>query len=136
MLASFSSQHLESHLHDPGNPLYDSITKNDALGDLSLDHLVVLYVGFIDDALVAVGGSTALEDMGDEFTAAALTDALFDGKDPAPAETIQRAINRVLEPGISNDGLLGEQTFAAYRTLAKDSAARNQLLDVGLELPV
>ena len=31
MLASFSSQHLESHLHDPGNPLYDSITKNDAL---------------------------------------------------------------------------------------------------------
>ena len=32
MLASFSSQHLESHLHDPGNPLYDSITKNDALG--------------------------------------------------------------------------------------------------------
>ena len=31
MLASFSSQHLESHLHDPGNPLYDSITKNHAL---------------------------------------------------------------------------------------------------------
>ena len=34
MLASFSSQHLESHLHDPGNPLYDSITKNHALNGL------------------------------------------------------------------------------------------------------
>jgi quinol monooxygenase YgiN len=34
MLASFSSQHLESHLHDPGNPLYDSITKNHALEGL------------------------------------------------------------------------------------------------------
>ena len=90
---------------------------------------MVLYVGFIDDALGAVGGSTALEDIGDEFAAAALADALFDGKDPAPVETIQRAINRVLERGISNDGVLGEQTFAAYRTLAKDSATRNQLLD-------
>ena len=35
MLASFSSQHLESHLHDPGNPLYDSITKNHALVHLA-----------------------------------------------------------------------------------------------------
>ena len=31
------------------------ISADTPLGDLSLDHLVVLYVGFIDDALVAVG---------------------------------------------------------------------------------
>ena len=59
MLASFSSQHLESHLHDPGNPLYDSITKNDALV-----MLMTLLVSLTDaiaspfrtTAHVAVGG--------------------------------------------------------------------------------
>ena len=46
MLASFSSQHLESHLHDPGNPLYDSITKNHALEQREATFRRLLAQGF------------------------------------------------------------------------------------------
>ena len=97
--------------------------------ELMHDQLLRLYVGYFDSLLGDVGGVSALENIGDELAAVALADALFDTKELTPVKTVQRAINRIFTPRVPENGVFGEQAFAAYRKLSEDRVSRNLLLD-------
>ncbi len=119
----------------------DRLPLGTAPDDLTMDEKAKIYRAYIDDGLKHVGGSGALERIGDDAAAASLADTLFRHGATGGAELVRAAINDVV-PGsvrqagqISPDGntvsrhTMNEEAFAAYRKLAKDPATRRKLLD-------
>ncbi len=75
-----------------------------------------------------MGGAVALEKIGDQKAAMALSDVLFRGGGSGGAKLLQGAINRV-DPGrVTEDGKMGPETFEAFRSLAEDESTRCKML--------
>jgi hypothetical protein len=99
--------------------------------DLTADQKVTVYRAYLENAFRHVTGkNTALDRIGDDQAAAALADTLFRHGGGKPGNRIvQNAINDVVPGRVAVDGVLGNDTLAAYGELAREPATKRALLD-------
>lgn len=111
------------------------IAKVKAPKDLTPEQSAKVMHTYLADVLRTSGGAQALESLGDREAAAALAHTLYHHGRGAGAEAIQQAINDVHKAKggkgdlVPEDGLMGPQTFEAYRRLAADTKTKWSLID-------
>ena len=99
--------------------------------DLTYDQRADAYHAYMDNAFQHVTGkSAALNHVGDDEAAAALADSLFRHGGGRPGNrVIQKAINDVAPGRVAVDGVLRNDTIAAYGEFAREPATKRALLD-------
>ena len=111
--------------------LLPSVPSGTRSRDLTYEQRVEAYRAYLDNAFQHVTGkSAALDSIGDFEAAAALADTLFRHGGARPANrVVQNAINDVAPGRVAADGVLRNDTVAAYGELARDPATKRALLD-------
>jgi hypothetical protein len=103
--------------------------------DLSPAQVAAIYQFQTDRNFGTVGGANALNNVGNQYAAAALADTLFWEGSGDGAQTVQQAINRAIVnsgsslPGVAEDGKMGPGTLGAYTALSQDPTSQACLLD-------
>jgi len=113
-----------------GNLLFPDLAHVRTPSDLTVEQVAAIYRFQTDQNFDTVGGSAALDKVGDPYAAAALNDTLFRPGAAGGARTVQQAINEVLGSGsVPEDGQMGPATLDAYARLAQNPDTRAELLD-------
>jgi hypothetical protein len=97
---------------------------------LTAEQVAVIYRYQTDQNFDTVGGSGALDKVGDPYAAAALNDTMFWQDKGDGSRTIQKAINDVAGKNtVPEDRQMGPATLDAYAKLAQNPVTRAALLD-------
>ena len=112
------------------NPLLPSLSRTMTPDQLTPEQAALIYRYYARDAFHTVGGSAALDNVGNRYAAAALFDTMFWQGRGSGAKTIQQAINDVAGAGtVPEDSQMGPATLDAYAKLAQKPETRAELLD-------
>ncbi len=113
-----------------GNPLFPDLAQVRTPRALTAEQAAAIYRFQTDRNFDTVGGSGALDKVGDPYAAAALNDTMFWQGQGAGSRTIQQAINDVAGKGtVPEDSQMGPATLEAYARLAQNPDTRAELLD-------
>lgn len=106
-----------------------AVDENTTMKNMTPEQAATLYHYQLDYCLERVGGSAALDGVGDKQAAAALCDTLFQFGDNGGADVIRRAVDAVTGKSSEETGRLGKGYYEKYCQLAQNPQTRQALSD-------
>ncbi|HVI52390.1 MAG TPA: DUF6538 domain-containing protein [Candidatus Sulfotelmatobacter sp.] len=107
----------------------DAVDENTTMKNMTAQQAATLYRYQVDYCLGRVGGSAALDGVGDKQAAAALCDTLFQFGDNGGADVIRQAVDAVTKTSSVETGRLGKTYYEKFCLLAQNPQTRQALSD-------